>query len=143
MKVPGIDAPALTTLIPALIALWIIVSIPVYISAKVLTGGRARFVQALGATLLGPLIYAGVFFATSVTLGAIAGGLAMLPALLLSLIAWFWVYRASFKTGWLAAIGISILAVIVFFVAGLIISIVIALFFPGAPHVLPTPLQQA
>lgn len=140
----SIDASAIVTLIPTLIALWIIVSIPVYISAKIVTGGRAKFVQAIGATLLGPLTYVGVLFAITIALGSIAGAFATLPAVLLALVAWFWVYKASFKTGWLAAIGIAIIAVIVFIVAGFIISIAMIAIMPGAPPpALPMPLQQA
>lgn len=139
----GIEASAIIALIPTLIGLWIIVSIPVYISAKIVTGGRAKFVQAIGATLLGPLIYLGVLFATATTLGSIAGAIATLPAVLLALIAWFWIYKISFKTGWLAAIGIAILAVIVFIVASFIIGIAMIALMPEAPPpVLPTPLQQ-
>jgi len=141
--VSGIDASAIVALIPTLIGLWIIVSIPVYISAKIVTGGRAKFIQAIGATLLGPLTYAGVLFATTITLGSIAGAIATLPAVLLALIAWFWVYKVSFKTGWLAAIGIAILAVIVFITASFIISIAVIAIMPGTPPpTLPTPLQQ-
>lgn len=137
-----IDASTVTTLIPALILLWITVSIPVYVAAKLLTGGRARFVQALGATLLGPLIYAGVLLASTFTFGVITGGISILPAFLLSLIAWLWVYKRSFNTGWLAAIGISIIAVIIFVITSFLISIAIVAFFPESPPVLPTPLHQ-
>ena len=139
----GTDISAIVALIPTLIALWIIVSIPVYISAKIVTGGRAKFVHAIGATLLGPLTYVGVLFATTVTLGSIAGAIATLPAVLLALIAWFWIYKVSFKTGWLAAIGIAILAVIVFIAASFIISIAMIAIMPSAPPpALPMPLQQ-
>ncbi len=130
-------------LIPTLIGTWIIVSIPVYVSAKIVTGGRAKFIQAIGATLLGPVTYAGVLFLSTLILGHIAGVLATLPAVFLALIAWLWVYKASFKTGWLAAIGIAILAVIAFIVAGFIMSMVMVTIMPQTPPPkLPMPLQQ-
>ena len=138
-----IDISAIAVLIPTLIALWIIVSIPVYISAKIVTGGRAKFVQAIGATLLGPLTYAGVLFAITVILGPLAGAIAALPAVLLALIAWFWIYKVSFKTGWIAAIGIAVIAVIVFIAASFIIGIAMIAIMPDAPPpALPMPLQQ-
>ncbi|MGQ9719622.1 MAG: hypothetical protein ACUVWK_07305 [Nitrososphaerales archaeon] len=34
---------------------------------------------------------------------------------------WLWVYKSSFKTGWLQALGIALLAVVVFFILSLII----------------------
>lgn len=142
IKVPSVDASTIIALIPTLIGLWIIVSIPVYISAKIVTGGRAKFIQAMGATVLGPVAYAGVLFVSMIAFGPIAGGIATLPAVILALIVWFWVYKASFKTGWLAAIGISILAVIVFIVSSFIIGIAMIAIAPDAPApALPTPLQ--
>jgi len=140
--VSSVDASTIIALIPTLIGLWIIVSIPVYISAKIVTGGRAKFIQAMGATVLGPLAYAGVLFASMVAFGPIAGGIATLPAVILALMVWFWVYKASFKTGWLAAIGISILAVIVFIISSFIIGIAMVAIMPESPPpALPTPLQ--
>ncbi|MFQ5970402.1 MAG: hypothetical protein ACE5J2_07910 [Nitrososphaerales archaeon] len=138
----SVDASTIIALVPTLIGLWIIVSVPVYISAKIVTGGRAKFIQAMGATILGPLAYAGMLFASILALGPIAGGITTLPALVLALIVWFWVYKASFKTGWLAAIGIAILAFVVFIVASFIIGIAMLAIMPESPPpALPTPLQ--
>tara|TARA_Y100000780_G_C13687685_1_gene418278 strand:+ start:2851 stop:3279 length:429 start_codon:yes stop_codon:yes gene_type:complete len=138
-----IDTGSILTLVPVLLGLWIIVSIPVYLAASVVTSGRAKFTQAMGATILGPLAYLAVVVVSTVILGSIIGGMATLLAIVLALIVWFWIYKTSFKTGWLAAIGIAILAIIVFIVMSFIIMLVMEIFLPGIPQpILPVPLQQ-
>jgi hypothetical protein len=60
-------------------------------------------------------------------------------------IAWIGVFKKGFDTGWLRAIGIAILAIIVFVVIGLVISLLIQLIIPEAPPITPItpiPLQQ-
>ncbi|MFQ5941845.1 MAG: hypothetical protein ACE5KA_09140 [Nitrososphaerales archaeon] len=139
-----IDIGGIIAIIPALLGIWIIVSIPVYIAARVVTSGRAKFIQAMGATILGPLAYLVVVIISTAILGSIVGGLATLPAIILALIVWLWVYKASFKTGWLAAIGISILAIIVFIAASFVVMIAMSILLPdfAAPSI-PLPLHQA
>lgn len=136
-----IDPSALVILIPILIAVWIIVSIPVYFSAKIVTNGRARFTQAMGATALGPIVYVIVVFATVFVLGAIVGSFATLPAVLLAILAWLGVFKSLFQTTWLKALGIALLAIGVFVVASFIIGIAVVAFIPGVPTTpLPTPI---
>ena len=139
----AIDAGSILVLIPILLGLWVIVSVPVYLAARVVTSGRAKFTQAMGATILGPLAYLAVVIVSTAILDSIVGGMATLLAIVLALIVWLWVYKASFKTGWLAAIGIAMLAIIVFIVASFIIVLAMGIFLPGAPQpVLPAPLKQ-
>jgi hypothetical protein len=94
------------------VILWIIISIPVYFAAKLIVGSRAHFGSAMLATLVGPIIFAivlaiGYYFAARVF-----AGLSLL-ALLVAFLAWIWVYKAAFHTGWLHAFGIAVLAVII------------------------------
>jgi hypothetical protein len=62
------------------------------------------------ATLFGPILYAVTLFIVGYFLGALIGSTAYIIALILALIGWIWVYKASFRTGWLGAIAIAILA---------------------------------
>lgn len=94
------------------IILWIIVSIPVYFAAKLVTGGRAHFGQAMLATLVGPIVFAIVLAIGYFVAASIFSGLGLL-ALLIAFLAWIWVYKATFGTGWLQAFGIAIISVIV------------------------------
>jgi hypothetical protein len=130
-----------------LLVLWIIVSIPVWIAAKILTRGRVKFNRAMLVTALGPVIYAIVFFLFAALLTAIVGDstVPIITGFIVAFIAWIGVFKKGFDTGWLRALGIAILAIIVFAVIGLIISFLIQLIVPEAPPITPIPpipLQQ-
>ena len=136
------------SVIIGLLVLWIIVSVPVWIAAKILTGGRAKFSRAMLVTALGPIIYGIVFFIFSALLTTVIGDptVPIMIAFILAFIAWIGVFKKGFDTGWLRALGIAILAIIVFAVIGFIISLVIQLIIPEAPTITPIPppfpLQQ-
>jgi len=120
-----VDLLSLIVILVVLIVLWILVSIPVYIAAKAVTGGKASFGQAMLATLLGPIVFALVRYIAILFLGFLSIGSASLLALVLAFIAWLWVYKSSFHTGWLQALGIALLAIVVFIVLSLIIGILV------------------
>ena len=114
-----------------LIILWIIVSIPVWLAGKAVTGGKATFGDAMIATLFGPIVYAVTLIIVGYFLGALIGSTAYIIALILALIAWIWVYKASFRTGWLAGIAIAILAWILFVVISIIFGALFHVVVPG------------
>ena len=64
MIIAGFDVsfPGILYTIVGLIILWIIVSIPVWLAGKAVTGGKATFGDALLATLAGPIVYFIVVF---------------------------------------------------------------------------------
>lgn len=131
-------------LIVGLIALWIIVTIPVWIAAKILTLGKAKFTRAMLVTAVGPIIYAIVFFISAAIL-LIALGDSTLPVIvgfIIAFIAWIGVFKKGFDTGWIRALAIAILATIVFAVIGAIITLILQAVVPGAPPITPIPLQQ-
>jgi len=135
------------SVIIGLLVLWIIVSIPVWIAAKILTRGRVKFSRAMLVTALGPIIYAIVFFLFAALLTAIVGDstVPIITGFIVAFIAWIGVFKKGFDTGWLRALGIAILAIIVFAVIGLIISFLIQLIVPEAPPITaipPIPLQR-
>ena len=111
---------SLLVTIIGLIVLWIIVSIPVWLAGKAITGGKGTFGDALLATLFGPIVYAITLIVVDYFLGSLIGSAAYIIALILALITWIWVYKASFKTGWLGAIAIAILAWVIFVVVSII-----------------------
>ena len=128
-----------------LVALWILVSIPVWIAAKILTLGRAKFTRAMLVTAVGPIVYAVVFIASSAILSVAFGETSWLltVALIIAFIAWIGVFKKGFDTGWLRALGIAILATVVFTIMSIVITLIIWAFVPNAPSISPIPLQQA
>jgi hypothetical protein len=122
----------LLIIIIGLIILWVIVSIPAYVAGKIVTAGRSTFGEAMLATLLGPIVYAIVLVGTSFFLGAIIGnGAAIILALILALLAWIAVYKSMFRTGWLGAIAIGILAAIIFIIISIILTALLGVTIPS------------
>ena len=118
-----------------IIILWVIVSIPVYLAGKVVTHGESTIGDAMVATLFGPIAYAVTLIVVDFFLGAIIGSGAYVGALILAFIAWIGVFKASFRTGWLGALAIAILAILIFAVisvlfGALLVVVVPAPFFP-------------
>ena len=62
------------------------------------------------ATLFGPIVYAVTLIIVDYFLGALIGSSAYIIALILAFIAWIWVYKASFKTGWLGGEASQVIA---------------------------------
>lgn len=126
LTLPGI----LVTLF-GLIILWIIVSIPVWLAGKAATAGKATFGDALLATLAGPIVYFIVSFVVDLFLGSLIGSTALIFGYILALIAWIWVFKASFQTGWLQAVLIAILAWIIFVVLSIIVGSLFGIAYPA------------
>ena len=99
----------LLILAAALIILWIIVSIPVFVAGKLVTAGKGGFGDAMGATLGGALAYVIVLWGGTFLLSfIIAPGIALVFSFILALIVWVAVYSASFDTSWLGGMAIAL-----------------------------------
>ncbi len=64
-------------------------------------------------------------------LGGVIGSTGYLIALILAFLGWIWVYKASFKTGWLGGVAIAVLAVIIFAVISIILGAIFGLVVPA------------
>lgn len=126
VTIPGI----IVTLI-GLIILWIVVSIPVWLAGKVATGGKATFGDALLATLAGPIVYIIVVFIVGFFLSAVIGSVAWVFGYILALIAWIWVFKASFQTGWLQAILIALLAWVIYIILSIVVGSLFGIYYPA------------
>jgi hypothetical protein len=118
-------------LIIGLIIIWIIVSIPVYIAGKIVTAGESSLGDAMIATLFGPIVYAITLFIADFLLGSLIGSGGYIWALVIAFIAWVAVFRASFKTGWLGALAIAVLAILVFAVISILFGFLLGLMIPA------------
>ncbi|HMK94573.1 MAG TPA: hypothetical protein VK536_04140 [Candidatus Limnocylindrales bacterium] len=127
----SVDVTGLIVTLIGLIILWIIVSIPVWLAAKAVTGGKATFGEAMLATLAGPIVYFIVSFIVGYLLSALIGSAAFVFGYLLALLAWIWVFKASFRTGWLRAIAIAFLAWVVFIVLSIILGALFRISYPA------------
>jgi hypothetical protein len=123
--------PGIFILAVGLLVLWAVVSIPVYISGELILGGqKASLGSAMGATLGGALAYVIVLYAGAFFLDALLGPSAVVIAFALAIAAWLAVYRASFNTGWMAAIGIVAVGWVVLVVIDLVLTSVFGVSFP-------------
>jgi len=127
----------LVVLLVALIVLWVIVSIPVFIAARAVTSGRPNkvgFGSAMVATLGGAIVYVIVLYGASVLLTALVGGAGVIIALILAIVAWLAVYKSSFEVGWLGALAIAILAAIVLIIINVILVAILGVSLPSFFH---------
>jgi hypothetical protein len=134
--------------------LWAIVSIPVWISAKILRAKQAKFTRAMLVTAAGPIVYGIVFFISTRLLSSLlasAGNnyhsLSSVDNMIgigAAFIAWTYVFKKGFETGWIRALAIAISAIVVFVIIGIIIAFIINQFVPHAPTTIvpPVPFQQ-
>ncbi len=126
-----VDVTGLLVTLVGLIVLWIVVSIPVWLAGKAVTGGKASFGDALLATLAGPIVYFIVSFLVGFFLSSVIGSAAFVFGYLLALLAWIWVFKASFQTGWLRAIAIAILAWVLFVVLSIVVGAIFGVAYPA------------
>jgi hypothetical protein len=100
--------------------IWAILSVPVWISAKILTSGRAKFARAMLVTAAGPIVYIiALIISTSILLAAIGSRSSIILGLVLAFLAWIYVFKRGFETGWIRGAAIALLAIIVFVILGL------------------------
>lgn len=128
--------------------LWVIVSIPVWISAKILRAKQTKFTRAMLVTAVGPIVYGIVLYVSTRLLASI--GRSPVPSIntmvgiVIAFVAWIYVFKRAFQTGWIRALGISVAAVIIFVIVGILISsFIINQIIPHTPFSLsPPPSSQ-
>ncbi len=114
-----------------LVILWVVVSIPVYFAGKAITGGKSDFGDAMGATLGGAVGYFLVLLGVSYFLEAVIGSSAGVLALLLALVVWLAAYKVAFRTSWIKAVGIVVLAWVILVVIDFALIHVAGVTFPN------------
>lgn len=121
------DVVQLIIAIIVLLIGWVIVSIPLWLAAKVLTEGRATMGAAMLGMLLGGIVFVIVYAATYLVTNIFtSSSIAVVAASILSFLAFLGLYKMLFNVGWLRALAIAILAVIfaviILFVFGAILT---------------------
>ncbi|MFL6455808.1 MAG: hypothetical protein ACJ71G_02430 [Nitrososphaeraceae archaeon] len=160
LQIPTINESSILFIaiaIASFLILWAVVSIPVWISAKILKAKQAKFTRAMLVTAFGPIIYGIVYFVSTRILSSVllspAGSSVNMIGIAIAFIVWIYVFKRGFKTGWIRALGISIAAIAVFVIIGIIIFFAASQFIshtqpqtprPPPPTVVPPlmPFQQ-
>jgi hypothetical protein len=128
---PPSTLAGLLVLAIGLVVLWVVVSVPVYLSGKLIVGARAELGSAMGATLGGAIVYFIVLYGAALFLPPILGPLGLLAAFVLAIVAWLAVYRSSFDTSWAGAMGIVIVGWLVLVVADALLTSFLGVSFPS------------
>ncbi len=120
------DLVQLIIAIVVLIIGWVIISIPLWLAAKVWTGGQATMGQAMLGMLLGGIVFALVYVGTYLLTNIItSSSIAVIVAGIVAFLAFLGLYKMLFNVGWLKALGIAILAVIFAVVILLIMAVIL------------------
>lgn len=100
----------------------VVLSPVLWISGRLLAGkDKAKFTDALWIVFLGTLIGIGFNYFFAESLGALTG----LIAAIIMLIIWLGLVKHFFDCGWLKALAISIVAVLIFMAITVVLAIVI------------------
>jgi hypothetical protein len=122
-------------LIVALVIIWAVVSIPVYVAGKLVTDGKSDFGDAMGATLGGAIAYVLVFWGGTFLLSfLVTPALAIVISFVLALAIWVAVYSAAFDTSWLGGLAIAIVGWAVLVVIDIVL---VSVFGIGIPKFYP------
>lgn len=100
----------------ALLVAWIVLSVPLYLAAKLIAGRKATFGKAMLASLVGPIIEYISLFVFLIILAPFAGAFAVPIAVIIAVIILIYVYASIFDTSWLGGLGIAIVSFIVSFI---------------------------
>ncbi|HXX96107.1 MAG TPA: hypothetical protein VEL11_03190 [Candidatus Bathyarchaeia archaeon] len=96
-------------------------------------------------TAAGPIVYTVVLLISTSILAAVESRLALTltVALVLAFLAWIYVFKRGFETGWIRGGAIAILAIILFFIVGIAIDSLTAPFVPNSTPIITTrPFQR-
>ena len=141
-----VDLAWIIIAITSLIIIWAIVSIPVWISAKILLWRRANFGRAMLVTAVGPIVYAVVLIISTTIISLATGNrLSLITSLgvVLAFLAWIYIFKRGFETGWIRATTIAIVAILVFVMIGVAIGSFTHHIVPTAPPIIITqPFQS-
>ncbi|QIW24073.1 hypothetical protein EWF20_07900 [Sulfolobus sp. S-194] len=101
---------------------WVIISIPVWLASKLISR-HSSFPRAMLAVLAGIIVFAiitAIFSALAVGLGI---HLLFPLGILFGFIGILGIYKAVFETGWLGALGIAILSIIITIIIAFILEL--------------------
>lgn len=119
---------AIIGIIITLLITWIIVSIPLYFAAKVISSKHTTFGKAMVAAVLAPLLTLFIYYVVTIGLAFFLGPLAIVVGLIIAILVLSYIYASFFGTGMLGGFAIAILATIItYIIVFVILAALIAL----------------
>lgn len=122
-----------------IIIAWIIISIPIYLAGKIISGKRTTFGKAMLAAIVAPVVTLFFFFIVTAGLALFLGPFSVLVGAIIAILILSYIYGSIFDTSLLGGFGIAILGTVITYVmAVVVVALMAALFgitstpiFPG------------
>lgn len=112
-----------------LLMVWVIISFPLYLAARVVTDGRVSLGAAMLGTLLGSFVFYGVYyFSSRISSAFLDRPWSLLLSTIIALLAFLALYKFLFRTTWGKALLIAVLAVVITLVVAIILLSIVVLF---------------
>src|SRR5207237_6340711 len=124
-SIGGLSATLVTFLVLFIIYL-LIIGFVLWLAGEIVVGRRVTFGEALGIAGVGTFLVGAAIAFLPAIIGSIGG-------LLVGLLIFLLLVKHYFKTGWLGAIGVSIMAIVV----GIVLIFILGALALGALFVLP------
>lgn len=129
-------------LILTIIIAWIIISIPIYLAGKVVSGRRTTFGKAMLAAIIAPVVTLFFFFLVSAGLTVFMGPFSLIVGGIVAIIILSYIYGSIFDTSLLGGFGIALLGTIITYlmavgvvaIMGILFGISSTPIFPGRGH---------
>lgn len=118
-----VDLLAMLLALVVMVVVWALISIPLYIAAKVVTDGRATLGAAMLGTLLGSMVFYGVYYLASRAASAFIGEtLSLILGAALAFLTFLGLFKVLFHTTWGKALLTAILALAITVVVALVLT---------------------
>lgn len=130
-------AATLVVIILTIIVAWIIISIPIYIAAKIISRKHTTFGKAMLAAIVAPLVTFIFFFLVTAGLALFIGAFAVILGFIVAIIILSYVYASIFDTGLFGGFAIAVLGTIITYVVSFLVAVLIGVpivFSPAAFH---------
>lgn len=121
-----------------IIIAWIIISIPLYLAGKLISGKHTTFGRAMLAAIVAPVVTLFFFFLVTVGLALFLGPFSLIVGGIIAILVLSYVYASIFDTSLLGGFGIAILGTIITYIMTLIVAaLMVSLFGITTSPILP------
>lgn len=109
-------------IILTIIIAWIVISIPLYLAGKLISGKHTTFGRAMLAAIVAPVVTLFFFFLVTVGLTLFLGPFALIIGGIVAIGVLSYVYASIFDTSLFGGFGIAILGTIITYIMTLIVA---------------------